>query len=238
MRRRCACSVKNLTQALSVNESTLLEFNIYLGYSVMNKLHGVSILCLALTAQSAMASEFFDKQKLIGCGTIVSVRNVDQAPLFDNEYVAQNKDGIRTYGIASLMAGAGLIKYAAAAIGTVVADEALANTPSKVKEQDKWSNVKAVRIQMDGGQEINLPLIKPRDDIERRQYTEGKRVTVYHVPQYNSIQLDTMIRLPDPGDEAKAKSYAFHCTRRLDDVTAEAVLKDVARLIQEDKIIQ
>lgn len=185
-----------------------------------------------------MASEFFDRQNLIGCGTITDVRDVNQPPLFDNEYVAQNKDGIRTYGIASMMAGAGLLKWAAAAIGTVAADEALSKEPQKVKEQDNWTNVKAVRVRMDDGQEINLPLIKPRGDIERRQYTQGKRVTVFHVPQYSSIQLDTMIRLPEPGDEAKAKSYEFHCKRRLDDATATAVLKDAESLVRQDKIIQ
>lgn len=208
---------------------------------IMINIKKLTIASLALCAPLAQASDFSDfynRDMLIGCGTIVSVRNVNQSPLMEYEYAAQNGTSIRTGDIAALMSVNGVAGFLTAAIGSVVVDNALQKNAEDVKEQTNWENVKAVRVKMDSGEEINLPLFKPRTGgTDRRQYADGKRVTVYHVPRYKSIQLDAMARPPNPNEQDKARLYQILCKRRLDDATANSALKEAANLVQEDKII-
>ena len=198
-------------------------------------------LFLALSCQAVLAVDFMNKDNLIGCGEITSVRKVNQAPLYDKEYDLLHGNVGGTSGIAGMLTAGGVVKFAAAAVTSMVADKVIADntTPeAAVKAQDSWDNVLAVRIAMDNGSVLNLPLTAPPADQERRAYTQGKRVRVFYVPELNSVQVSTLIAKLPGLEEKETKRYQSFCGGKLDESTVAKVLNEKGNLVIEQQIVQ
>lgn len=198
-------------------------------------------LFLALSCQAVLAVDFMNKDNLIGCGEITSVRKVNQAPLYDKEYDLLHGNVGSTSGIAGMLTAGGVVKFAAAAVTSMVADKVIADntTPeATVKAQDSWDNVLAVRIAMDNGSVLNLPLTAPPADQERRAYTQGKRVRMFYVPELNSLQVSTLIAKLPTVEEKENSRYQSFCGQKLDAGTVAKVMKEKANLVQEQQVVQ
>jgi len=201
----------------------------------------VTGLLLALSCQQALAVDFMNRDNLIGCGEITSVRKVNQAPLYDKEYDLLHGNVGSTSGIAGMLTAGGVVKFAAAAVTSMVADKVIAdnaNPDAAVKAQESWDNVLAVRIAMDSGNVLNLPLTAPPADQERRAYAQGKRVRVFYVPELNSVQVSTLIAKLPGVEERESSRYRSFCGAKLDEGTANRVLQEKANLVVEQQIVE
>lgn len=202
----------------------------------------ISALCgLSIAATMAHASDtlyFFNQQSRIGCGTITDVRNVNQAPLYDREYEMLRGGRGGTGDVAVLVSNLGIVGQAVAAITSLGVDSArdksIALEAVNAPANGVWTNVKAIRVVMDDGREINLPLTAQPKLGTGLKYESGRRVEVYLIKERNSIQLG-MQRKPPLPDE---KLYAAFCRRSADAADAEAALTEKAHLVQEDKIVE
>lgn len=198
-------------------------------------------LVLALSSQAAFAVDFMNRDNLIGCGEITSVRKVNQAPLYDKEYDLLNGNVGSTSGLAGMLTAGGVVRFAAAAVTSMVADKVIADktTPdAAVKSQESWDNVQAVRIAMDNGGVLNLPLTAPPADQERRAYAQGKRVRVFYVPELNSLQVSTLIAKLPTVEEKETSRYKSFCGPKLDEGTVAKVMSEKANLVVEQQIVQ
>lgn len=194
----------------------------------------VFLCCLALASSASQASDtlyFFNQQSRIGCGTITSVRNVNQAPLYDRAYemrfVKRGGDG----DIAIVASAFGVVGAVAALVVKSVITDVVAQNVSidtVVAPADGiWKHVKAISVSMDDGNNINVPLT------EERNYKPGARVEVYLIKDRNSIQIGTQRPIP----AFDGKLYPYICKRTADEALAVAFLKEKSDLVQEDKIV-
>lgn len=199
------------------------------------------VLCgLTVAASIAHASDafyFFNPKNRIGCATITSVRNVNQAPLYDREYEMLVGGRGGTANLAVIVSGLGIVGQAAAVVTSMaidaVRDPSVAVESVQTPAEGVWTNVQAVRVVMDDGSVMNLPLTAQPKLTIGPKYEVGRRVSVYLLKDRNSIQLGLGGRAPLPDD----KLHNGYCRRGVDQAEAEAALKEKANLVQEDKII-
>ncbi len=195
------------------------------------------LLLAASVAQASDALYFFNPRNRIGCGTITAVRNVNQAPLYDREYEQLVGGSGSTGSLAVAVSGLGIVTQTAAALASLAVD-ATRDTSSavdsvKAPESGFWDNIKAVRVAMDDGSVMNLPLTAQPKLSTAPKYEEGRRVSVYLLKERNSIQLNLIGKAPAPGE----KLHEAYCSRRTTAEEAAAALKEKAALVQEDKIV-
>lgn len=201
----------------------------------------IHVLCaLTMTASLAHASDafyFFNPQNRIGCATITSVRNVNQAPLYDREYEVLVGGRGGTGDLAVIVSGLDIVGTVAAAATSLavdaVRDPSAAVDGVQTPADGTWTNVQALRVEMDDGSVMNIPMTAQPKLTPGPKYEVGRRVTVYLLKERNSIQLGLGGRAPLPGD----KLHEGYCKRGVSQAEAEAALKEKANLVQEDKII-
>lgn len=195
-----------------------------------------SLLLMASVAQASDALYFFNPRNRIGCGTITSIRNVNQAPLYDREYEELVGGNGSTGSLAVAVSGLGIVSQTVAALTSLTVDAARDSSSAvdvvKAPDGGVWKNVKAVRVLMDDGSAMNLPLTaQPKLSIDPK-YEQGRRVSVYLLKDRNSIQLNLLGKAPAPGE----KLHDAYCSRRVTEDEAATALKEKAALVQEDKI--
>lgn len=200
----------------------------------------VFLCALTLAASAAHASDafyFFNPQNRIGCATITSVRNVNQAPLYDREYEMLMGGRGGSANLAIIVSGLGIVGAAGAVAASLaidaVRDPSVAVDGVQTPADGTWTNVQALRVEMDDGNVMNIPLTAQPKLTLGPKYEVGRRVTVYLLKDRNSIQLGLGGRAPLPGD----KLHDGYCKRGVSQSEAEAALKEKANLVQEDKII-
>lgn len=196
-----------------------------------------SLLLVASVAQASDALYFFNPRNRIGCGTITSVRNVNQAPLYDREYEDLVGGNGSTGSVAVAASALGIVSLAAAATTSLavdaVRDPSTATDGVKTPADGVWKNIKAVRVLMDDGSVMNLPLTgQPKLSLDDK-YEEGRRVSVYFLKDLNSIQLNLRGKAPAPGE----RLHDAYCSRRVTQEEATIALKEKAALVQEENII-
>lgn len=196
-----------------------------------------SLIGLSTIAHASDTMYFFNLQSRIGCGTITTVRNVNQPPLYDREYELLMAGRGGTGDLAGIASNLGIVGQAVAAVASLSVDAVRDRSDSleavKTPAAGVWTNVKAIRVAMDDGREINLPLTAQPKLGTGLKYERGRRVEVYLLKDRNSIQLG-MQRKPPLQDE---KLYATYCRRTADAADSETALTEKAHMVQEDKIV-
>lgn len=198
---------------------------------------------MAITAGTAHAGDsddFFIRDNRMGCATITSVRETTQQPLYDLAFQRHYAGRGGSAEVAQAISGTGVIGSTTALVGSLifdsVRDRSTALDPASVAPKDgKWPLVKAVQVQMDDGSVMQLPLQgQPNLSLEF-DYKEGKRVVVYSVPKFNSVQLFLMRKDPPKAGE---KYYDNYCATRLPADQVQAISQKMANLVVEEKITQ
>lgn len=171
------------------------------------------VLFAVVACCNAHASKFGGIQDIIGCGVIVSVRNVNQAPIYTKEYEAVRPGRFGgSSQVAGVLGGFGIIGSAVAVIGSAAVDaavEANVKTELPVDKPDGgvWKGVRAVQIKFDDGREINVPYIEMIDVPGSRRFKAGERYSFNYSRELDSIQVfvggDNLI--PSQDDESQAK---------------------------------
>lgn len=189
-------------------------------------------------------SDRFTKQgNRLGCGTVTSLRNVNQTPLYDKQYELQFNGSGSTRDLAGLSAQLGIVGMAAAVIGSVATDTAIEATRTAKKEiklvnvPQNRGLVKAVQLTLDSGDIINLPLVDVNKFEFSGHYKVGKRYKVYYSPTYENLQLvesdeDEMKRTP----EQAARIWKWFCSPQLDKARIDELLSAHGNKVDESKI--
>lgn len=198
------------------------------------------IALLACTHVQA-ASKFGGVSDVIGCGTAISVRNLNQAPLYTKEYEAVRADRMgSTADAAGALAGFGVVGAVAGFVGALAADTAIdanVKTASPVAPAGgAWKDVKAIKIKMDDGREINLPQIEIGNSVPGSfRFKEGQRYILNYSKDLDNIQIFIKgINLPIPSDVDK---YERMCRLRIEKAVADSIIERSANLVDETKII-
>ena len=200
------------------------------------KLNLIITLALVAFASAAQATDnlyFFKPTKRIGCGTITSVRKVNQLPLYDREFemaVGGNPTTRDLVYLASFIPGVGV---ATAVVGSMVADGVIGSSSAVATVSMPPNGVQAVRVVMDDGSVLNLPLTAIPSGSLKPGYEVDRRVEVFLLKDRSSIQLGLAGRAP----MATEKLYSAYCSMRTDPEDAAAAVKGAASLVQEDKIL-
>lgn len=197
-----------------------------------------TILFSVAMCGGAQANPFINPALRIGCATITSVRDVNQAPLYNHEYVAKFGGQGGSGDVASALVQGGVIGAVTAAVGTIAIDTARAATAKpkvQMVPQDgrDWAYVKAVGLKMDDGAIMNIPLVNKAGGRATFELREGNRFAVYWLKEFDSIQLSIW---PAPTQDHKA--YAQMCEKGSDIEGFEAAVAAKANMIDESKIIK
>ena len=195
-----------------------------------------SLVCVPVYAEK---TDFDPKKHRIGCGTILSVRDVNQKPVPDSRFIPR---GIETgqgvvAGILEIF-GFGLVASIAGEIGTVlIAGEAKKASEEKdlanQEETKNYKHVIAMKFKFDDDREVNIPKYR----LVGSRYMEGARLVAYYPESQKVIQFSInphFANIPKLGEEG----YAEKCSNLLpQDVTNEAIAAS-ANLVDETKILQ
>lgn len=179
----------------------------------------------------------------IGCGTVTSVRNVNQTPLYDRQYEMQFNGSGGTRDLAGLSTQLGIVGVAAAVIASVATDTTIDATRTAKKEiklmnvPKNMKLVKAIRLSFDDGREINLPLLDVNKFEFSGHYKVGKRYEVFYSPTYENLQLVPSHELENyQSPEQAAKFLKSFCSSQLDKGKIDELLSDNMRKVDEAKI--
>lgn len=179
----------------------------------------------------------------VGCGTVISLRNVNQTPVYDMRYEGQFIGNSNTSDVAGLAVQTGLLGMAVAGVASIATDVTIDATRT-AKKQIKMVNVprdqglvKAVQLRMDDGQEINLPMLDANKFDFSGHYKVGNRYEVFYSPTYDNLQLFASRekeKYDTPEEAEKAKKW--FCSADLDKAKADELIATNANKVDESKI--
>ena len=199
----------------------------------------IAFYVLTSMTSFALASDtmyFYNQKSRLGCGTITSVRNVNQAPLYDYEYEHLHGGRAASTDIAQLASGFGLVGQVVALATSITVDSARDSSATlegvKEPKNGAWTNIKAIRLLMDDGRVMNLPLTGQPKLVMGPKYEEGQRVTAYIIKDRKSIQITMKRKSPLPGE----KLYEAYCSQTADAGEADEAIKSKEYLVDELKI--
>lgn len=181
---------------------------------------------------------FYDPQTRIGCGTIVSIRQVDQNPL-ESAYTADYRANYRrsdTSDVAALLVGGGVIGMVVGAAGSAAANVAMdaSKKDPAVVPGVRWGRkVLALRIALDDGRELNLPMIERRTNLSGNHFKVGLRGPLSYSDNFQNIQMANGSIPPLPG----VSGYEEACSVNIAKEKADGVIKAGGNLVDETKII-
>lgn len=207
----------------------------------------VTIALISVLAHGYVhASKFGGVKDIIGCGTIVSVRSVNQAPTYTKEYEAVRPDRFGgSSQAAGILGGFGVIGSAVALVGSLAVDTAIeanvkTSLPVDAPDGGVWRGVRAVKIKFDDGREIHMPFIEMLDVPGSRRFKVGERYSFNYSKELDNIQFfiggDNLI--PNADDEKQANKYRGMCRTRVDQSVADSIIERSASLVDESKIIE
>lgn len=204
----------------------------------LKKLIAITILSIAAQAQ---AIDLFEPNAQIGCGTVTSVRKLNQAPLYNQEYELFVENQGNSSDIANIVYRITNIAPGVAVLAGNLLDVALAGKPVGVVQAPKdvnWEYVRAVRVEFDDGRVINVPVITVEKFAVGRFYEVGQRMSIFYNKKLNNIQfLPSGRSIPDK-NEKEDRKYKTVCGLRIDKEVADAIIKASEHLVDETKIIE
>jgi hypothetical protein len=164
----------------------------------MKKLFLCATLLITSSIQMAEAAgPAFWRKDQVACGNIVSVRKSGQLPMYDDEYIKSTKSHRQANEVGVVAMGLGVLGPVGAAIASIGTEIAV-NTAIDGKKPEPIleivdpnynnGNVRAIRIALDDGREINLPVI--RNNIGSfGTYAAGDRVNLVLSRQQGVLQI-------------------------------------------------
>lgn len=213
------------------------------GGLVMSQTVGYSGEVVIAYGKERGAARFFKPDNKMGCGTVVSVRNVNQTPQYDRQYESQFGSPSNTTDIAALAVQTGVVGLVAAAATSLAVDTAVSanrETQTEIKLLNIATDqglVKAVQLRMDDGVEINLPLLDANKFDFSGHYKVGNRYQVFYSPTFDNVQLVKSGESASYSSEEKAKVMRnLWCKRTLAEEKTKAVLEAHAHKVDETKI--
>ncbi|PJC20459.1 MAG: hypothetical protein CO065_05485 [Comamonadaceae bacterium CG_4_9_14_0_8_um_filter_57_21] len=189
------------------------------------------------------SQRFIKAGNRIGCGTVVSLRKVNQTPFYDQQYEMQFNGSGGTSDIAGLAVQTGLLGMAAAVIASVATDATIEATRT-AKKEIKMVNVprdqglvKAVKLRLDDGREINLPMLDANKFDFSGHYKVGNRYQIFYSSTYDNLQLFASRekeKYDTPEEAEKAKKW--FCSSDLDKTKADELIANNANKVDESNI--
>lgn len=198
-----------------------------------------AMAAMVVSSQALAANDFFVQDNRMGCATITNVRNTTQQPLYDRDFERYYAGRGGSAEAAMAISDLGVVGKGAALIGSAIFDgvrdaSTEVNVASVSPKDGNWPLVKAVQVQMDDGNVMNLPLQGKPKLVLGPTYEAGRRVVVYALPKFKSVQLFLLPKdPPKPGE----KHYDNYCSVRLPADQTETIVKSMASVIEEGKII-
>jgi hypothetical protein len=199
------------------------------------------LLLLALS-QLAGAASLFDSKQMIGCARIVSVRKVNQAPLYSEEYEARFGFHRTSADAFSTLAGKGLIGAGVAIVATLGTDTVIDANHERiesVQEPEKgWTKIWAVKMVFEDGRELNLPLTNAESTLGRRYEDKeeiGKLYPLSLNKKYNNIQV---LSLEVDEKATGMRGPRILCKVSASKADADAIIEASKNLVDESKIIE
>lgn len=216
-------------------------------YQIVKKLTLLFLVGLTCISNSiAGVARFFQPDQVIGCGTVTSVRKINQEPVFNAEYFGslEGKGIFFANDVSSAsqvigatgFAGSIVVGYVAGALANAVKDARDGDAIYKVipPQDGVWKNVFAVRIEMDDGRTLNMPLMNAPPLTRGRHYESGQRLQLTYYKQAQNIQVtDPRISLPKVGDS----TYERKCSMLANKDDSDAALKAAENMVDESKIV-
>lgn len=175
----------------------------------------VSFLAATMTGAQASEFKFIQFDKSIGCGTIEAVFDVPQKPIYDAAYHDRFHGKGSTSGAFAQAAGGGFMGIGAAFVRSIVADAAVSAATKKdafvLPETKHLDDVQTLRVMMDDGAVMHLPLMRRGTLSGFKPYKQGQRVWVFFhdVEGGKTYHLDNS-STPSAGDW----NYKARCTPR------------------------
>lgn len=197
----------------------------------------ISALVPCVVNAATTASIFYNRDNALGCATVVSVRDVKQAPIYDHEYERNfgGRGGSGDLAVAAI--GFGLLNTVTAGVASLVFDAVRDPTTPldgvKAPANGEWKHIKAVQVQMDDGPVMNLPLLMRPSFGSGPLYRPGQRLSVYWLRERGSIQLSVVGRAPEPSD----KTYNNWCLRTVAPEQASEVFRMAEHLVDESLVV-
>jgi hypothetical protein len=178
----------------------------------------------------------------IGCGEMVSVRNVNQKPLVTNDsrYKPYTPDkNINGQGAISgifQILGANPITAIVGEVATVVvaghtrapSSDEVAKEIANQEAANDYKDVVAIKFKFDDGREINIPTYRISIG-----YKSGERFSAFWSRPNKAIVFSLMRTNALQGDSR----YDRFCSQNVDKETADAAIAASANLVDESKII-
>lgn len=189
------------------------------------------------------SQRFIKAGNLIGCGTVVSLRKVNQTPFYDQQYEMQFNGSGSTSEVAGLAVQTGLLGMAAAVMASAATDATIEATCT-AKKEIKMVNipkdqglVKAVKLRLDDGREINLPMLDANKFDFSGHYKVGNRYQIFYSPTYDNLQLFASREKEkyDTHEEAE-KAKKWFCRTDFDKTKADELIANNANKVDESKI--
>lgn len=186
---------------------------------------------------------FIKADMRIGCATVLAVRNLNQQPAYDMQYESQFGSASGSADIASLGVQTGVLGVGAAVAGMLATDAVVSEarpTERQIKLLRVPTNaqmVKAVKLGLDDGAEVNLPLLDAPKLSFGSKYKVGGRYMVYYSPTFENLQvIKGALKDKYESPEEGAKDLERFCKRTLTDDKAKAVLAANANKVDESKV--
>jgi hypothetical protein len=202
-----------------------------------------AVISLATNVALGADYPYKDSTDRIGCGEMVSVRDVNQRPLVVNDprYKPHTPDkNIHGQGvIAGLfqILGANPITAIVGEVATVVvaghtpspSSEEVAKEIARQEAANDYKDVVAVKFKFDDGREINIPSYRLSLD-----YKAGERFSAFWSKANQAIVFNLISNNSRPG----GIWYEKLCSQTLAKEVADAAIAASANLVDESKIIQ
>jgi hypothetical protein len=198
----------------------------------------ICIFCV-ICLQSAHADN--QKRERLGCGTLVSIRPVNQKPfqnIRNSQVVELRLPGATVIQILSNVPGASMVGTVAAAvvsdsIATSVVESANREAEAQQEATQNYKGVFAVEFKFDDGRTVKLPMMV----VSGMRYKPGVRLYAYRNVTLNGIlqvgENALFMGLPDVGDS----NYAARCSSQVALEEADATIAAFADRVDESKII-
>ena len=193
----------------------------------------------AVPVKAVSGPQFFDEASQMGCGAIVSVRNVDQWPVGNGDETRWRLAGngkMSSGGTFGQLAGGGVIGFGAALLGSLVVDgvaDATKSPPPEKPGMRYGHKVFAIKLLLDDGREINMPMIERAPTFSGGQYKAGRRERLSFNNKNAHIQFENSFQPPIKGESG----YAEKCALKIDKAVADDIILRSAKLVDETKIV-
>lgn len=183
----------------------------------------------------------FWRKDQVTCGNIVAVRKSQQLPMYDDEYIKTTKSHRQANEVGVVAMGLGVLGPVGAVIASIGTEVAVNSAIDGKKPEQNLEivdpsynngNVRALKIELDDGREINLPVV--RNNIGSfGTYAPGDRVNLVLSRQLGVLQIKYRATAKLGSDDYDLKCGLNNVTKE----EADAAILKSANLVDESLVI-